>query len=292
MNDMLKEMMKYYDDTDQDLRDHAIKEVVQELILYSLSQAGMFRKAAFVGGTALRIFYGLDRFSEDLDFMLMGQYDFDIKDYFPALEKSLSVFGIRFEATEKIRKGSKIAAGEVKAPSKELYLAFFDEDEYSKNIYRTQLTRIKLEIDADPAGRAEFEYRVRTSPFIHEVAVCDGPSLFAGKIHALLFRKWDWRVKGRDLYDYIFYASNGIPFNIDFLNEKMKKSGYCEKDLTFEEVTDMLKKRFLELDYNSARRDILPFIDERKREEIKKWGPELFIQWAESLKCTGTFAFP
>lgn len=289
MNDMMIEMIKSYDTTNKGSRDQVIREVVQELIIYGLSQAGMFRKAAFVGGTSLRLFHGLDRFSEDLDFMLMGPVDFDINDYFPILEDRLSAFGLSFQAVEKKREGSKIAAGEVKALTKELYLSFFDEDNYSKNIYKTQMTKIKIEVDTDPAEKATFERMLVLKPYIHEVTICDKGTLFAGKMHALLFRKWGKRVKGRDLYDFLFYASEGIPFNIDFLNEKIKKFGYSEKDLTFEEITDMLKRRFSELDYDSARRDVLPYVSDEMRDEVKKWSPELFIQVADNLKCEGNF---
>ena len=292
MNDMFREMIRMHDTKDPMMRDQVIREVVQELIIYGLSQAGFFNKAAFVGGTSLRIFHGLDRFSEDLDFMLMGPIDFDIKDYFPILKDRLSAFGITFEATEKKREGSKIAAGEVKALSKELYLAMFEEDEYSNNYYKTQLTRIKIEVDTDPAGKATFERKIRTRPFIHQVTICDKQSLFAGKIHAVLFRSWGRRVKGRDLYDFLFYAIKDIPFNIDFLNEKIKKSGKSDRDLTFEEIIDSLKKRFMEIDYKSAIDDVLNFIDPMKEEELKYWGPELFIQVTEDLKCEGTFTFP
>ena len=289
MNDMLAEMIKSYDTTNKDTRDQIIREVIQELIIYGLSQAGMFRKAAFVGGTSLRLFHGLDRFSEDLDFMLMGPVEFDINDYLPILEDRLSAFGISFQATEKKREGSKIAAGEVKAHTKELYLSFFEEDEYSKNIYKTQMTKIKIEVDTDPADKAVFERLLVLRPYIHEVTICDKGTLFAGKMHALLYRKWGNRVKGRDLYDFIFYASEGIPFNIDFLNEKIKKSGFSDKDLVFEEIIEMLKGRFSELNYDSARRDVLPYVSDEMKNEVKKWSPELFIQIADTLKCEGNY---
>ena len=291
MNDIFDELIESYDTSDKDKRDQIIREVIQELIIYGLSQAGFFKKAAFVGGTSLRLFHGLDRFSEDLDFMLMGPVAFDINDYFPILEERLSAFGVKFNAKEKKREGSKIAAGEVSALSKELYLSFFSEDDFSKGIYKTQLTKIKMEIDTDPAERATYERIMKVKPFIHEVTICDKETLFAGKMHAILFRNWGKRVKGRDLYDFLFYASEGTPFNIDFLNEKIKKSGYSDRDLTFEEISDMLRKRFSEIDYNSARRDVMPYVDTVTKEEVKKWCPELFIQMARSLKCGGNFTF-
>ena len=291
MNDIFDELIESYDTSDKDKRDQIIREVIQELIIYGLSQAGFFKKAAFVGGTSLRLFHGPDRFSEDLDFMLMGPVAFDINDYFPILEERLSAFGVKFNAKEKKREGSKIAAGEVSALSKELYLSFFSEDDFSKGIYKTQLTKIKMEIDTDPAERATYERIMKVKPFIHEVTICDKETLFAGKMHAILFRNWGKRVKGRDLYDFLFYASEGTPFNIDFLNEKIKKSGYSDRDLTFEEISNMLRKRFSEIDYNSARRDVMPYVDTVTKEEVKKWCPELFIQMAGSLKCGGNFTF-
>ena len=50
--------------------ENALKEIAQEIALMSLSRTGFFRVAAFQGGTCLRILYGLERFSEDLDFVL------------------------------------------------------------------------------------------------------------------------------------------------------------------------------------------------------------------------------
>ena len=107
MNDMFDELIKSYDTSDKDKRDQIIREVIQELIIYGLSQAGFFKKAAFVGGTSLRLFHGLDRFSEDLDFMLMGPVAFDINDYFPILEDRLSAFGVKFNARKRREKVQK-----------------------------------------------------------------------------------------------------------------------------------------------------------------------------------------
>ena len=280
--------MKPYDISNPDVRDHAVREAIQDLILYGLSQAGPFRKAAFIGDTALRMFHGLDRFSDDLDFMIMDSCNFDIKEYFPILENRLSAFGIRCEIAERIRKASKVAAGEVRASTRELYMTFFSEEGYGDEVCRTQLTKIRLEIDTAPAKGALYEWKIRTNPFIHEIAACDGPSLFAGKIHALLFHG---RVKGRDLYDYLFFVSKEIPFNINFLNGKIRQTGSSQRDLTLEEITGMLRERFSTIDYESARRDVLPFVDRTRKEEVKKWDKELFIQTTEAIRCEGTSAF-
>ncbi len=77
-------MLKTYDINNIYDRKNAMKEIMQEIVLCGLSRAGFFKKAAFYGGTALRIFYGLDRFSEDLDFSLeTADPAFDLSAYFP-----------------------------------------------------------------------------------------------------------------------------------------------------------------------------------------------------------------
>ena len=292
MNDMLEQLLIHYKGRDPSEREQAIREIIQELVIYGLSSAGFFNKVAFTGGTALRIFHNLKRYSEDLDFMLMQPCEFDLNDYIPVVKKYLSVFGLNIDVREKKRKHSDIIAGLVVVNTKELYVSIFSEDRYSKDIYETQTTKIKIEVGKYISDRAGYKRVIKTTPYIHTVTLCDKPTLFAGKLHAILFREWKERIKGRDLYDFIFYSTREIPFNLDFLNDKMKASGACDKDLSFEEVIEMLKERFRKIDYNSAREDVVVFMNKEEISSLENWGPELFIGLTEDLSCQGEIVLP
>ena len=287
MNDMLEQLLDDYSGASQSKREQAIREVVQELVLYGLSSAGFFNKAAFIGGTALRIFHGLKRYSEDLDFMLMQPGDFNFNDYLPLVRQRLSVFGLNLEVKEKERKNSDIIAGLAVANTKELYLIIYSEDEYSKSIYKTQTTKVKIEIGKHFSDRAGYKSVVKTKPFIHAVTLCDMPTLFAGKIHAILFRKHWNVVKGRDLFDFVFYIRRNIPFNLDFLNDKIKTTNECEKEMIFDDVIVMLKERFRTIDYESAKKDVLTFLNEGEVRELDYWCPDYFIKMTEGISCQG-----
>lgn len=101
MQQVLEQMLRSYEPQTSTDKKNAIKEIIQEIVLCGLSRAGFFKHAAFYGGTALRIFYGLDRFSEDLDFSLMAPEDFDLGEYLPALEKEIRSYGLNFKAEER-----------------------------------------------------------------------------------------------------------------------------------------------------------------------------------------------
>lgn len=287
MNDMLEQLLEDYSEAPQSEREQAIREVVQELVLYGLSSAGFFNKAAFIGGTALRIFHGLKRYSEDLDFILMQPGKFDFSDYLPLVRQRLSVFGLNLEMREKERKNFDIIAGSAVANTKELYLAIYSEDDYSKSIYRIQTMKIKIEIGKHFSNRAGYKGVVKTKPFIHAVTLCDMPTLFAGKIHAILFRKHQGRIKGRDLFDFAFYVRRNIPFNLDFLNDKMKISNEFENEMIFDDVVIMLKDRFESINYELAKADVKPFLNEDQVIELDHWNSDYFIKLTEDISCQG-----
>ena len=287
MNDMLQQLLDDYSGVPQPKREQAIREVVQELVIYGLSSAGFFNKAAFIGGTALRIFHGLKRYSEDLDFMLMQPGDFDFNDYLPLVRQRLSVFGLKLEVKEKERKNSDIIAGLAVANTKELYLIIYSEDQYSESIYRTQTTKVKIEIGKHISDRVRYKGVVKTKPFIHAVTLCDMPTLFAGKIHAILFRKHRGKIKGRDLFDFVFYVRRNIPFNLDFLNDKMKLSNESGNEMTFDDVVIMLEERFKSIDYESAKKDVLPFLNEDEIRDLDCWSPDYFIKMTEDISYQG-----
>lgn len=231
MSAVIEQMLKSYNIENLYDRKNAMKEIMQEIVLCGLSRAGFFQKAAFYGGTALRIFYGLERFSEDLDFSLENtDISFDLASYFPVLEKEVRAFGLNVTIMEKEKtKESNIRSAFLKGNTKEHLL------------------------------------------------------LFVGKIHAVICRAWQSRVKGRDLYDYVFYLSRGAAVNRRHLRERLIQSGFITADVecSLDEIKHMLSDRFEAIDFSQARRDVEPFIHDTSVLNI--WSADFFKQITEGL---------
>ena len=286
MDLIIEQMLKHYDTQTVFEKKNGIKEVVQEIVLCGLSRAGFFKEAAFYGGTALRIFYGLDRFSEDLDFSLKSpDLSFDFTRYLPSLEKEVRSYGLNFkvEAKEKTV-DSDIKSAFLKGNTKEHMLLFYADDQIVRSIDSSELIKVKFELDTNPPDFAAFETKYRLLPIPYEITLYDIPSLFAGKIHAVLCRGWKNRVKGRDLYDYVFYLSRGSTFNLMHLIARLSQSGFLqeEKNLTLVDLQELLCKRFTEIDYTQARQDVLPFI--KNPGALDVWSADFFCQITSNLK--------
>lgn len=151
---------------------------------------------------------------------------FDLKEYFPVLEKEIQSFGLRLEVAEKKKSAdSTIQSAFLKGNTKEYLLLFYGDQDIS-GIHAGEKIKIKFEVDTGPPDFAGFETKYRLLPSPYEVRLYDPPSLFAGKIHAVLCRAWKSRVKGRDLYDYVFYLSKNILVNMDHLKARLVQTGY------------------------------------------------------------------
>ena len=285
MNSVIEQMLAQYQAETIYDKKNALKEIMQEIVLCGLSRAGFFKEAAFYGGTALRIFYGLDRFSEDLDFSLMIENpDFDLASYFPILEKEVRSFGMNVTITEKEKvRESNIKSAFLKANTKEHLLLFYSEHPIA-GVADSELIKIKFEVDINPPKFATFEHKYRLLPAPYEVNLYDSSSLFAGKIHAVICRAWKNRVKGRDLYDYVFYMARRTPVNLKHLRERLLQTEYITEDTEYnlEVVKQMLKERFENIDYEQAKQDVEPFI--RDTNSLIVWGAEFFKQITEELQ--------
>ena len=287
MNNAIEAMLSRYNPTNNYEREGAIKEILQEIALAGLSRGGFFEKAAFYGGTCLRIFHGLNRWSEDLDFALLSKDpNFKIDDYFSSLEREFKSYGIDINIeTKKIDNDAPVQSAFLKGNTMTLMMSFFPRSEDAKRVVSNQKTKIKLEIDVDnpSGGVTEFKYRMIPAPY--EVQIFDEPTLFAGKIHAIICRDYKHHVKGRDYYDYLFYLCKGSKLNLNYLESKLKNSGgKIGKDevLTLERVKELLKERFEALDYESAKQDVSRFISDQ--ESLKFWKKELFLSTLSELK--------
>lgn len=281
MNNAIEQMMKAYETSSATDKKNAIKEVVQEIVLCGLSRAGFFEKAAFYGGTALRIFYGLDRFSEDLDFSLISEdKSFELERYLPVLEKELTAWGLNLKVeTHEKSIDSDISSAFVKGNTKEQLLLFYPLDNIVKSVPSSEIIKVKFEVDTTPPMYASFEHKYRLLPMPYDVLLYDQPSLFAGKIHAVLCRSWKNRVKGRDLYDYLFYLSRNVPVNLKHLNARLEDTGFSGGDI--ETIKKLLNIRFESIDFNQAKQDVLPFV--KNPAVLDAWSKELFCSVTEML---------
>ena len=285
MNTAIEQMLKNYQIENIYDQKNAMKEIMQEIVLCGLSRTGFFQKAAFYGGTALRIFYGLDRFSEDLDFSLVtADPDFDLTVYFPVLEKEVRAFGLHVTIQEKEKtKESNIRSAFLKGNTKEHLLLFYADEDLAGSVARSEVVKIKFEVDINPPEYAGFEHKYRLLPTPYEVNLYDMPSLFAGKIHAVLCRAWKSRIKGRDLYDYVFYLSRGSAVNQKHLRARLLQSGFISEDMecTLPELRNMLYERFDTIDFRQAKQDVEPFI--RDTASLNMWNADFFKQITAGL---------
>ena len=287
MNSVFEIMLNKYQPKDNSERENAIKEIVQEIVLSGLSRGGFFDKAVFYGGTCLRIFHGLNRFSEDLDFALLNKDEnFKIEDYFPAIKKELISYGLDMDVVkkEKSKGDNDIQSAFVKGNTQILLMSFFPNNNEVDNVIKDQTIKIKFEIDTDnpKGGVVETKYRLLPAPY--EIKVFDEPTLFAGKIHAILCREYKNRIKGRDYYDYLFYCAKGTKINLEYLENKLKNSNKISNDtkLDLPLLKKMLQERFASVDYNLARKDVSSFITDQ--ESLSLWSKELFLSTLDYLK--------
>lgn len=285
MSAVIEQMLKSYRVETLYDQKNAMKEIMQEIVLCGLSRAGFFQKAAFYGGTALRIFYGLDRFSEDLDFSLeVPDPAFDLAAYFPVLEKEVRAFGLNVTIVEKEKtKESNIRSAFLKGDTKEHLLLFYADKNVAGAAAKGEAVKIKFEVDVNPPAYATFEHKYRLLPAPYEVKLYDMSSLFAGKIHAVLCRAWKNRIKGRDLYDYVFYLSRGAAVNQKHLRARLIQSNFIPPDAecSLEEIKRMLAQRFDSIDFTQAKLDVEPFVHDAI--SLNLWSAEFFKQITEGL---------
>lgn len=285
MNNVISQMLEHYNINNTNDEINALKEIIQEIVLCGLSRGNFFEEAAFYGGTALRIFYKLDRFSEDLDFALISpNKNFDLSKYFNYIEKELKSYGLNLEINTKTKKtNSNISSAFLKGDTLEHILKFFPNEENHEFDYLFKDIKIKFEVDINPPSGASFDIQYRLLPSPHQIMLYDKKSLFAGKIHAILCRNWNSRTKGRDLYDYIFFLANNTTVNIELIKNKLIDSKYIEPNSKFD--VDILKQllidKFKKINYNDAVEDVKPFI--KDVDSLKLWNADFFTKITEKL---------
>ena len=277
MNKALEDMLNQYNPVTPSDWNHAIRKVVQEIALLGLWRSGFFEQAAFYGGTALRIFHGLNRFSEDLDFSLISQQShYRLEPALSSVKTELAAWGLSFEAESKSSgERAGIESAFLKGNTRINLLNIGLPEELSRHVPHNQKITIKLELDTTPPPLAKTEIKTHLLPTPFQARLYDLPSLFAGKLHALLFRDWKSRVKGRDFYDLVWYASRNVPVNLPHLEARMANGGNGQTEtLDLAGLQRLLNKRIETVDLHVAAEEVRPFL--RDPRELALWNKEFF----------------
>lgn len=272
MNEIFNRMLSAYDLATEQQRRNATFEVNQQIILAGLYNGGFFNEAAFYGGTCLRIFHGLQRFSEDMDFSLLTPDDsFDFTQYFQPIIDQFAIVGREVE----IKKKDKNSIGKVES-------AFLKDntDVYDITFQTEKSIRIKIEVDTQPPLKFNTEQKLLLLPESFMTRCFALPDLFAGKMHALVYRAWKNRVKGRDWYDFEWYVRHNVPLHFTHLQERVWQ--FNHEEIGKETFLDKLKERLATSDINQVKTDVKPFL--RNPKEMDIWSNDYFLQLAQMIK--------
>ena len=278
MNDAVQVMLDRYNCQSINDYENALKEIIQEIALLGLWRSKFFEKAAFYGGSALRILYGLDRFSEDLDFSLLEKNEsFSIAKRCRAVEDELKSFGFTVKIEEKNKKReTNINSAFIKTTTLKNMIIINTPQSVRKKMHSDKVMKIKLEVDTKPPGnfKTEAKYLIRPVPF--SVNTYIPPHLFAGKMHAILCRSWGKRVKGRDWYDLVWYVGREVPVGLKHLESRMKQTGHLEANTSLTEkfLGQMLQERIVSTDFDNAKNDVKNLLKDPSSLEL--WSKEFF----------------
>ena len=281
---MIKEWIKEYNPQNEEEILSALREIMQEITLAGLSRTDFFEKAAFYGGSALRIFYGLDRYSEDLDFSLLKpDSNFLIEPYFKAVLDEFKSLGLTVSIKEKKKtKQTTIDSAFLKAESiwQEIVLVDIIKE---IGVRSNKTLKIKIEIDRQPPLNFTTEEKLLVRPFSFYVRCFNKSNLFAGKMHALLFRKWQNRVKGRDWYDLEWYIKKGIPLDVNhFLTRAKDTNDWQDDTISNEQIIELLDTKIKSVSFSSIKEDVVKFI--QNDDVLNIWSPEYFKDLIKKIK--------
>ena len=271
-NEIFNQMLSAYDRTTEQQKRNAIFEVNQQIILAGLYNGGFFNEAAFYGGTCLRIFHGLQRFSEDMDFSLLApNEDFDFTKYFQPI---IDQFALVDRNVEIKKKDKKNFGKEESAFLKD------NTDVYDITFQTEKSIKIKIEVDTQPPMSFHTEQKLLLLPESFMTRCFTLPCLYAGKMHALVYRAWKKRVKGRDWYDFEWYVRHNVPLNFTHLHERALQ--FNNEDITKESFLEKLNEHLATTDINQVKADVLPFI--RNPKEMAIWSNDYFLQLAQMIR--------
>lgn len=259
--------------------ENALKEIVQEIMLFSLWRADFFDVAAFQGGTSLRILHGLTRFSEDIDFILIEPNPaFSWQPYLQKLTETCNEFGIEPEALDKKNMDKAVRTAVIKDTSiaNQLNLSFMN------NKTDRKLT-VKLEIDCNPPTGSDFEYSYLDFPVDFEVCHQDMSSNFALKTHALLCRPY---LKGRDWYDFGWYIAKGVTPNLLLLQNALEQYGpWKGQDINVDRewIIAALGEKIASIIWQDAAKDVERFLKPVEQKSLMLWSVSFYMSKLSKL---------
>jgi len=280
MIDLIQKRLLTYKVANPIEENNALKEIVQEIILFALWQVNFFEVAAFQGGTSLRVLHGLSRFSEDIDFILLKpDPTFSWQPYLNNLNEICKDFGIEPEVLNKESMDRNVKAAIIKDTSivNQLNLRFMNSNSGRK-------LKIKLEIDCFPPAGSDFEYSYLDFPVDFEVAHQDLSSNFALKIHALLCRGY---IKGRDWYDFNWYITQGITPKLLLLQNALIQYGpWKDQDINIDRewLIDSLTKKITAINWKIAADDVKRFLKPVEQKSLKLWSKRFYINKLSKLR--------
>jgi len=285
MNNAISAMLEKYERRSVDDHVNALREVFQGIALCGLWRSKFFEHAAFYGGTCLRVLYGLDRFSEDMDFsLLVPDESFNLARHCSSIEVELSSWGFSV-AVEKKEKTSEstVESAFLKANTREQLLVIEAGEEIAASVHGGSLLKIKIEVDTDPPPGFSTDTRFLLQPIPFSVRSYGMPSMFAGKMHALLCRSWKSRVKGRDWYDFAWYVGRETPLDLRHLDARMRQSGHYRSTAPLDEATfrRLLTAKIEALDVTQARADVERFLSPQSSTDV--WSLEFFQAVADKI---------
>ena len=282
----IEEIIKTYNPETINDNKAILREIVQSIVLVGLSRTAFFKKASFYGGTALRIFYDLNRYSEDLDFTLNNvDKNFSIAPFIESIKNVALSYGLELEISIKQKQTSTpVESAFAKINTYQTFINLKMNSELTKLLHKDEVIKVKFEIDCEPALGFTTENKWIDMPEFAPVIVLDEASLFAGKLHAILCRNYKNTVKGRDYYDFLFYVRRGISPNLNYLRNKLINTGKINEKDTFniEVLKEMLIKRFEQVDFEQVKNDTERFII--NNEDLSTYSKDLFVQMAKKIK--------
>ena len=278
MIDLIQKRLAGYKVVNSIEEENALKEIVQEILLFALWRADFFEVAAFQGGTSLRILHKLNRFSEDIDFILLEPNpDFSWQPYLEQLTETCKEFGIEPEALDKNHMDKNIKAALIKDNSiaNQLNLSFMNNSD--------QKLKIKLEIDCNPPAGSGFEFTYLDFPVDFEVGHQDVSSNFSLKTHALLCRPY---LKGRDWYDFNWYIAQGVTPNLELLKNALKQYGpWKDQDIKVDRewLVKTLGEKISAIDWKDAAADVERFLKPVEQKSLTLWSEKFYMSKLNKL---------
>ncbi len=244
------------------------RELIQLLCLKIFDEHKFYDNLAFTGGTALRLVFGVRRFSEDLDFSLVKKGDYSFSRLNEELLKSLALSGLKAESKPKSERTVNSAMLRFPGVLKEIGLSGLESQNLS----------IKVEVDTNPPKGGHVQTRIIQRAYVFNVAHLDLPSMFAAKLHACFYRTYS---KGRDYYDFIWYMGNKVKPNFILLNNAIAQTQGADPAIDERNFKKFLLKGVERIDFKEAQKDVERFLEDKS--ELRLFDTKLIKSSIEAV---------